>query len=54
MLFGERRRLNELAVKHGLPKSDPVSLDTVSTMTTMTATKEAGDARQAAEVDSSW
>jgi hypothetical protein len=35
-------------------KSDPVSLDTVSTTTTMTATKEAGHARQAAEVDSSW
>ena len=34
------------------PKSDPVSLDTV--WTTMTAAKEAGHARQAAEGHSSW
>jgi hypothetical protein len=33
-------------------KSDPVSLDTVST--TMTAAKEAGHARQATEVHDSW
>ena len=33
-------------------KSDPVSLDTV--WTTMTAAKEAGHARQAAEGHSSW
>jgi hypothetical protein len=33
-------------------KSDPVSLDTV--WTTMTAAKEAGHARQAAEDHSSW
>ena len=37
----------------GSDKSDPISLDTVST--TMTVPKEAGHARQAAEVDdSSW
>jgi hypothetical protein len=41
-------------IDDGICKSDPVSLDTVSTMTTMTAAKEAGHARQAAEVDSSW
>jgi hypothetical protein len=33
-------------------KADPVSLDTV--WTTMTAAKEAGHARQAAEGHSSW
>jgi hypothetical protein len=36
----------------GIPKSDPVSLDTVST--TMTAAEEAGHARQATEVPDSW
>jgi hypothetical protein len=35
-----------------MPKSDPVSLDTVGT--TMTAAKEAGHARQATEVHDSW
>jgi hypothetical protein len=44
---------NSLRGEYAPIKSDPVSLDTVSTMTTMTAAKEAGHARQAAEVDSS-
>ena len=35
-------------------KSDPNSLDTVFATTTMTAAKEAGHGRQAAEVHDSW
>jgi hypothetical protein len=41
-----------IAVSDDKGKSDPVSLDTV--WTTMTATKETGHARQAAEGHSSW
>ena len=36
------------------PKSDPNSLDTVFATTTMTAAKEVGHGRQAAEVHFSW
>jgi hypothetical protein len=35
-------------------KSDPNSLDTVFATTTMTAAKEVGHGRQAAEVHVSW
>lgn len=45
---GEPTRNGEVALSITL-KSDPVSLDTVLAVSTMTATQEAGHAREAAE-----